>query len=56
MIGKTPINNLFMNTGHGTLGWTQAAGSSRLLADVMDGTPTEIPLSGLEIGRNLIRL
>lgn len=56
MIGKTPVNNLYMNTGHGTLGWTQAAGSARLLADVMDGKPTEIPLSGLEIGRNLIRL
>lgn len=56
MIGKTPLSNLYMNTGHGTLGWTQAAGSSRLLADVISGTPTEIPLSGLEIGRNLIRL
>ncbi len=56
IIGKTPISNLFMNTGHGTLGWTQAAGSSRLLADVVDGTPTEIPLTGLGIERNLIRL
>jgi len=56
MIGKTPLTNLYMNTGHGTLGWTQAAGSARLLADVMDGRPTEIPLTGLEIGRNLIRL
>jgi D-amino-acid dehydrogenase len=56
MIGKTPIGNLFMNTGHGTLGWTQGAGSARLLADIIDNKPTEIPLSGLEIGRNLIRL
>jgi D-amino-acid dehydrogenase len=56
MIGKTPLSNLYMNTGHGTLGWTQAAGSARLLADVIDGTPSEIPLTGLEIGRNLIRL
>jgi D-amino-acid dehydrogenase len=55
IIGKTPLSNLFMNSGHGTLGWTQAAGSARLLADVMDGKPTEIPLSGLEIERNLIR-
>jgi D-amino-acid dehydrogenase len=55
IIGKTPIGNLFMNSGHGTLGWTQAAGSSRLLADVVDNKPTEIPLSGLEIERNLIR-
>jgi len=55
IIGKTPISNLFMNTGHGTLGWTQAAGSARLLADVMNHKPTEIPLSGLHIERNLIR-
>lgn len=55
IIGKTPFTNLFMNTGHGTLGWTQAAGSARLLADVLTGAPTEIPLSGLEIGRNLLR-
>jgi D-amino-acid dehydrogenase len=56
IIGRTPIDNLFMNTGHGTLGWTQAAGSARLLADVMSGKPTEIPLSGLDIERSLIRL
>ena len=56
IIGKTPLANLYMNTGHGTLGWTQAAGSARLLADVIDGRPTEIPLSGLDINRCLIRL
>lgn len=56
MLGTTPLKNLYMNTGHGTLGWTQAAGSARLLADVMDGRPTEIPLTGLTMQRNLIRL
>lgn len=56
IIGKTPISNLYMNTGHGTLGWTQGAGSARLLADVVEGKPTEIPLSGLEIERNLIQV
>lgn len=55
VIGKTPIANLYMNTGHGTLGWTQGAGSARLLADVIDGKATDIPLSGLEIERNLLR-
>ena len=55
IIGRTPLANLYMNTGHGTLGWTQAAGSARLLADVVDGAPTEIPLTGLTIDRNLIR-
>ena len=56
IIGGTPLANLFMNTGHGTLGWTQAAGSARLLADVMENKPTEIPLSGLDIERCLIKI
>ena len=56
IVGKTPFSNLYMNTGHGTLGWTQAAGSARLLADVMSNKPTEIPLSGLNIERCLIRI
>ena len=55
IIGSTPYDNLYVNTGHGTLGWTQAAGSARLLADVMEGTPTEVPLTGLNIERNLIK-
>ena len=56
IVGSTPVGNLYINSGHGTLGWTQAAGSARLLADVVDGKPTEIPLSGLEIERSLIRI
>ncbi|MES2984965.1 MAG: D-amino acid dehydrogenase [Pseudomonadota bacterium] len=56
IIGKTPISNLFMNSGHGTLGWTQSAGSARLLADVINGKPTEVPMSGLGIERCLIRI
>jgi D-amino-acid dehydrogenase len=33
IVGPTRLPNLFLNTGHGTLGWTMAAGSGRLLAD-----------------------
>lgn len=55
IIGKTPLPNLYINSGHGTLGWTQAAGSSRLVADIINGMPTEIPLTGLDISRCLIR-
>lgn len=51
IIGKTKIENLYLNTGHGTLGWTQAAGSGRLLADIIDGKPTEIALDGLTAER-----
>jgi len=35
IIGPTPISNLWVNTGHGHLGWTMAAGSGELLADLM---------------------
>jgi len=35
IIGATPISNLLVNTGHGPLGWTMAAGSGQLLADLM---------------------
>ncbi|KAA0911772.1 D-amino acid dehydrogenase [Pusillimonas sp. ANT_WB101] len=37
LIGKTSIQNLYLNTGHGTLGWTMGAGSGRALADLMSG-------------------
>ncbi len=51
IIGSTPYRNLFLNTGHGTLGWTQAAGSAKLLADIMERKPPEILLHGLSLGR-----
>ncbi len=51
IIGRTPYKNLFLNTGHGTLGWTQAAGSSTLLADIMENKTPEILLHGLTLGR-----
>lgn len=50
-IGATRYPNLFLNTGHGTLGWTMGPGSGRLLADLLSGRPTEIPLDGLTIDR-----
>jgi D-amino-acid dehydrogenase len=36
-IGTTPLDNLYLNTGHGTLGWTMACGSGRALADIISG-------------------
>lgn len=35
IIGETRIRNLFLNTGHGTLGWTMSCGSSRIIADLV---------------------
>jgi D-amino-acid dehydrogenase len=37
LIGATPLANLFVNVGHGTLGWTLACGSGRAIADLMQG-------------------
>ena len=37
LIGRTRYPNLYLNTGHGTLGWTHACGSARALAEVVDG-------------------
>ena len=51
VIGATPYSNLFLNTGHGTLGWTMAAGSGRYLADLMSGKKPQISTEGLDIFR-----
>jgi len=37
LVGRTRYRNLFLDTGHGTLGWTMACGSGRALADMMSG-------------------
>jgi len=42
LIGATTVPGLFLNTGHGHLGWTQAAGSAALLADLMTGHTPDI--------------
>jgi D-amino-acid dehydrogenase len=42
VIGRTRLENLFLNTGHGTLGWTLACGSGRALADLVSGRRSPI--------------
>jgi D-amino-acid dehydrogenase len=44
LIGRTRVPNVFVNTGHGTLGWTMGVGSGQLVADVVAGRPTAVPL------------
>ncbi|HXX11998.1 MAG TPA: D-amino acid dehydrogenase [Burkholderiales bacterium] len=39
VIGHTPLSNLFLNTGHGTLGWTLACGSARAIANIIGDRP-----------------
>jgi len=51
IIGPTKYPNLFLATGHGTLGWTMAAGTGRVMADLLSGRQPEIELSGLTIAR-----
>ena len=41
-IGKTKFSNLFLNTGHGTLGWTMGCGSGRAIADIVSGRTPEL--------------
>ncbi len=51
IIGCTPISNLFVNTGHGHLGWTMAAGSACLLADLISNEPTWIDSTPYKLAR-----
>lgn len=51
IVGGTRVQGLFLNTGHGTLGWTMAAGSGRLIADLVANRTPEIDPTGLDIGR-----
>jgi len=51
IVGATRIANLFTNTGHGTLGWTMACGSARVLTDVMSGQKPEIAADDLQVSR-----
>jgi D-amino-acid dehydrogenase len=47
ILGPSPVQNLFLNAGHGALGWTLALASGRIAADALARRPSEIPLAGL---------
>lgn len=51
IIGPTKFPNLYLNTGHGTLGWTMGCGSGRLLADLISGRKPDIEYADLAISR-----
>ena len=53
IVGRTPLKNLFLNTGHGTLGWTMACGSGQLLADLISGKTPDIAADDLSVMRYL---
>jgi D-amino-acid dehydrogenase len=51
ILGATRIPNLFLNIGHGPQGWSTSCGASRLVADVVSGSPPAIDLEGLTLAR-----
>lgn len=51
IVGATRYSNLFLNTGHGTLGWTMSCGSARLLADLLSKKTSRIRTDGFDISR-----
>jgi D-amino-acid dehydrogenase len=51
VVGTTPLGNLLIATGHGTLGWTMAAGTGRVIADLVSGRKPEIDVAGLNMAR-----
>ncbi|MDC9614374.1 D-amino acid dehydrogenase [Xenorhabdus khoisanae] len=51
IVGPTKYSNLYLNTGHGTLGWTMACGSGKLLADLISGKKPDIAADDLSVFR-----
>jgi len=51
VIGKTKFSNLYLNTGHGTLGWTMSLGSGKFVADIISERETDINPDGFSMDR-----
>lgn len=51
VVGRTGIDGLYLNTGHGTLGWTMSCGSAAVIADIMSGDKTDIDSQDLSVQR-----
>lgn len=51
VVGRTGVSNLFINTGHGTLGWTMSCGSAQLLADLISSRRPAIKADDLSVAR-----
>lgn len=49
ILGTARHDNFYINSGHGHMGFTMACGSSRIVADLIDGRKTEIPVEGLTL-------
>ncbi|ROP62376.1 D-amino acid dehydrogenase small subunit [Enterobacter sp. BIGb0383] len=51
IVGRTAFSNLWLNTGHGTLGWTMACGSGQLISDLISGRTPAIACDDLSVAR-----
>ena len=51
IVGGTKYSNLWLNTGHGTLGWTMSCGSAAVIADMISGKATAIDTDDLGLSR-----
>ena len=51
ILGLARHRNLFLNCGHGHMGWTMACGTARIVADLMNGRMPELDLAGLTVRR-----
>lgn len=51
LLGATPVKNLFINIGHGSAGWAMAAGTAKIVANIVSGQPPDIDMDGLTLSR-----
>jgi D-amino-acid dehydrogenase len=51
IVGRSPLKRLYLNTGHGTFGWTMSLGSGKVVADLIHGRQPAIDVRGLEVSR-----
>lgn len=51
LVGPTPLSNVYVNIGHGASGWAMAAGSGKLIADMVSAQQTDIDTEGLTLSR-----
>ena len=49
ILGASPVRNLFLNAGHGALGWTLSCGCAKVVSDMVSGEPTGIALEGFTL-------
>jgi D-amino-acid dehydrogenase len=49
ILGKSRHDNLYLNTGHGHMGWTMACGTAQIVTDIMNGRTPAIDITGMTL-------